>query len=212
MVSRPQLAGLIVGLNSLVLSTVAVAFPALLPNSRANVLPAIVPLTLLFLLLGALLVVGLAVVPARDDRHEPALRLIFWLALLMAASLHLMLLTEHAEESSLLGLGFVFSGLGQAALASAVFVRPQRLAYYGAIGLNVALLFLYVVHVRVGLPLVGTPLGIAFGRPDSVDLAGLLTIAAEIAAVVLAIVLLGDPSASPKMSTVRQQAKSASTA
>lgn len=204
--------GLIVGLNSLVLSTVAVAFPVLLPNSHTDVLPVIVPLTLLFLLAGGLLVVGLALVPIRDHRHEPALRLFFCLALLIASSLHLILLTEHAEESSLLGLGFVFSGLAQAALASAVFVRPQRLAYYGAIGLNVALLFLYVVHVRVGLPLVATPLGIAFGRPDDVDLVGILTKVAELLAIVLAVSLLGQPSTSPPMPTVRQQADSAGTA
>ncbi|MDQ6883368.1 MAG: hypothetical protein M3077_03885 [Candidatus Dormibacteraeota bacterium] len=212
LISRPQTVGLIVGLNSLVVSTVAVAFPALLPNSHANVLPVIVALTILFGLLGALLFFGLALAPGRDYRHEPELRLFFCLALLMAASLHLILLTEHAEESSLLGLGFVFSGLAQAALASAVFVRPQRLAYYGSIGLNVALLFLYVVHVAVGLPLIATPLGVAFGRPDDVDLAGLMTKAAELLAIVLAIVLLDHPPASPRTSTVRQQANASGAA
>jgi hypothetical protein len=211
-IRRPQATGLIVGLNSLVLSTLAVAFPTLLPNSHIDVLPAIVPLTLLFLLLGALLVVGLSIVPARDLSHEAALRLSICLALLVAASLHLLLLSGHADESSLLGLGFVFSGLVQAGLASAIFIRPQRFAYYGAIGLNVALLFLYVVHVRVGLPLVATPLGIAFGRPDDVDLAGLLTVAAELATIVLAVVLLGRPTESPGRSTTRQQAKAGGTA
>ena len=117
-------------------------------------------------------------------------RLMIGAALATAGILHFGLLREHAEESALLGYGFVVAGAVQLLLALVFLIRPVRLAAYAVIAVNAALLFLYVVHVYLGLPLSGAAPRALLGTREEVDLPGIITKVAELASVVLAFVTL----------------------
>jgi hypothetical protein len=121
-------------------------------------------------------------------------RLALGLLLLIAASSHLLLLGEHAEESPWLGLGFLASGLIQLGMAGIVILRPHPLAYYGVIGLNVALIVLYAAHVVIGLPLTPSAQGgFTLGPTEPVDAVSLATKASELMGVAFAFALLRPP-------------------
>lgn len=115
------------------------------------------------------------------------MNLLLSLALLVAASLHFVLLGDHAAESSVLAAGFLAAGVSQLALATLVIVRPSRPVYRAVIVLDVFLILLYLAHVLVGIPL---PSGVGFDFElspiESVDVNGVGTVIAEVAAVVLA--------------------------
>jgi len=100
--------------------------------------------------------------------------------LLVAASLHLLLIGEHAQESALLATGFLGAGVLQVGLASLILANPGRHLYYAVVGLNLILILLYVVHIFAGLPDVISTRGLIFGPPEGVDLAGVLTKVAEL--------------------------------
>ena len=109
------------------------------------------------------------------------------LALLVAASLHFVLLGDHAAESPFLAAGFLAAGVGQLVLGTLVAVRPSRPVYRAVIVLDLLLILLYVSHVLVGIPLPsGVGFELEFSPRESMDVAGVSTVIAELAAVVLA--------------------------
>ena len=125
-----------------------------------------------------------------------------WLALAgllgVAGWMHLALTGEHLQQSTLLGLGFAVSGILQIGLAGIVVWRPSRSAMYAIATLNAVLIFLYVVNVAIGLPLVGgaaehpgSMSGLVLGRGEPVDLAGAVTKLVELLGIVVAVVLVG---------------------
>jgi len=125
---------------------------------------------------------------------NPGVRI--WSRLLMAAALatagilHFVLIREHAEESALLGYGFLVAGSVQLLLALVFLIRPVRLAAYAVIGVNAALLFLYVVHVYLGLPLSAAAPRAVLGTREEIDLPGMITKLAELVSLVLGFVTL----------------------
>src|SRR5207244_28823 len=84
---------------------------------------------------------------------EPTVNPLLSLALLVAASLHLVLLAEHAAESPVLAAGFLAAGVGQLALATLVAVQPSKLVYRAAIVLDVSLILFYVCHFLLWIQL-----------------------------------------------------------
>ena len=109
------------------------------------------------------------------------------LALLVAASLHVLLIGDHASESSFLAAGFLAAGMGQLALATFVAVQPSKPVYRAAIVLDVSLVLLYLGHVLVGIPLpTGSGFEFEFSPRESLDLGGVSTVVAELVAVALA--------------------------
>jgi len=121
------------------------------------------------------------------------------LALLVAASLHLVLLAEHAAQSPVLAAGFLAAGVGQLALATLVAVQPSKLVYRAAIVLDVSLILFYVGHVLIGIPLpTGIGVELEFSPREDLDIGGISTVIAELAAVALAYAgLLGKPRPQP---------------
>jgi hypothetical protein len=117
------------------------------------------------------------------------------LCLVVAGAMHFVLTREHLEESTLLGFGFVGAGLLQILLAAVVFrdfvqKREGRMAYLAVIGTNAALVFLYAVHVWLGLPVAGRTMSTTLGSQEQVDFPGILTKIAELISLVLAFVAL----------------------
>jgi hypothetical protein len=109
------------------------------------------------------------------------------LALLLAASVHFVQLGDHAAESPFLAGGFLAAGIFQLALATLVAVQPSRPAYRAVVALDATLGLLYVAHVLVGIPLpTGVGFDLEFSARESVDVYGLTTLMAELAAVMLA--------------------------
>ena len=102
-------------------------------------------------------------------------RLLMGAALGAAGAIHLLLMRDHADESTLLGYGFLATGALQILLALLFLIRPARFAAYAVIGLNTALLFLYGVHVYLGLPLSSAEPRAVLGTREQVDLPGLVT-------------------------------------
>jgi hypothetical protein len=74
------------------------------------------------------------------------------ISLLVAGGLHLALTGDHMEESLVLGWGFVVAGAAQIVLG-VMAIRPGRAPYRAIVGLNVALIALYLMHLTTGLPL-----------------------------------------------------------
>ena len=113
--------------------------------------------------------------------------------LLVAASLHFLLIGEHALESPVLGLGFLMAAVIQLVQASIVLVHHSRALLRSVIVLNVLLIGLYLAHVLIGLPLPSGPGGsLVQSPPERVDPPGVVTVAAELTAVLLSYRLLFD--------------------
>jgi len=109
------------------------------------------------------------------------------LALMVAASVHFVQLGDHAAESPYLAAGFLIAGVLQLLLATVVPVQPSRPVYRTVVVLDVFLILLYVGHVLVGIPLpTGAGLDFVFSPRESVDVYGVITVIAELAAVALA--------------------------
>ncbi len=190
-------------LASLTGSTLFVALSALTPPPR-NLWPLVGVAGLLGLVIGITFLGAALVARLRPSRSNQS-RLALSLLLLFAASFHLLLLGEHAEESPLLGLGFLASGLIQLGLASVVILRPHPRAYYGVIALNVALIVLYAAHVVIGLPLTPSAQGgFQLGPTEAVDAVSLATKASELIGVAFAFALLHAPSRDSILSAARQ--------
>ena len=179
-------------LASLTGSTLLVALSALTP-AAPNLWPFLGVASLLGVVIGITFIAATLarLRPSAEDQLRPALALV----LLIAASFHLLLLGEHAEESPLLGIGFLAAGLVQLCLATVVIVRPHRLAYYGVIGLNVALIVLYAAHVVIGLPLAPSAQGgFTLGPTENLDAVSLAAKVSELMGLAFAFALLGHDS------------------
>ena len=128
-------------------------------------------------------------------------------ATLVAAGIaHLLLTPEHLAESGALGAGFAVAGIVQLALAVPVLTHPSRNVLRAVAVISALLIALYVWNVLLGLPLVGPGAaggehgheavehahesGLILGLGEPVDLAGALTKAAELLALVGSVVLL----------------------
>ncbi len=192
-----------VALASLIGSTLFAALSALTPAA-----PNLWPLLGIASLLGVVICITfIAAVTLGTPRPSPAdpSRLALALVLLIAASFHLLLLGEHAEESPLLGLGFLASGLIQLGLATVVVLRPHPLAYYGVVALNVALVVLYAAHVVIGLPLTPSAQGgFTLGPTEAVDAVSLAVKASELMGIAFAFALLNRPGRDSILSPARQ--------
>ena len=181
-----------VALASLTGSTFFVALSALTPLTP-NLWPLAGVASLLALVIWSTFVAAALFARLRPS-HSDQSRLALGLSLLIAASFHLLLLGDHAEESPLLGLGFLAAGLIQLGLATVVILRPHPRAYYGVIALNVGLIMLYAAHVVIGLPLTpGAQGGFTLGPTEAVDAVSLATKASELMGIALAFALLQLP-------------------
>ncbi|MEY9851557.1 hypothetical protein ABH923_001235 [Leifsonia sp. EB41] len=152
-----------------------------------------------FALAGAALLAAAISTPAAAGRIDSltALRLVLTVSLIVAGTIHLLLTPEHLGASVLLGTGFLLAGVAQLALAGGILFlpeRPQWLVLYGIVVVNVALIGIYAYAVLVGLPLEAghaeDAVGLAIGRGEPVDVKGGLDLLAEVAAVVLAVIIV----------------------
>ena len=192
-----------VALASLTGSTLFAALSALTPVTP-NLWPLVGVASLLGLGIWSTFVAAALFARLRPS-HSDQSRLALGLLLLIAASFHLLLLGEHAEESPLLGLGFLASGLIQLGLATVVILRPHPLACYGVIALNVALIVLYAAHVVIGLPLTPSARGgFTLGPTEPVDAVSLATKASELMGLAFAFALLHPPGHDSIPSPARQ--------
>lgn len=98
-----------------------------------------------------------------------------------SAVLHVGLAPEHFDAAFAYGLFFSISGGVLAAAAGAVLAWPSRAAYLVGLALGVALIGLYVLFRLVPPP--------GAAAPEEVDLVGLITKAAELAAVIACVIL-----------------------
>jgi hypothetical protein len=158
------------------------------------------------MLAGAVLLLAVAAIPASGATAPAGLwpRVALSGALFTAGWVHLALTPEHLGESTLLGAGFLVSGLAQLALAGLIAVRPSDLAYYAVVGLSVALVVLYAIAVFKGLPFGGEhdhASGLILGSGEPVDLEGAVSKVAELFSLGAAFVLVGRHSPTPKRST-----------
>src|ERR687885_602466 len=101
-------------------------------------------------------------------------------AILVAASLHFILIGAHAQESPLVAAGFLAAAVIQMLQASLIAIQPWRPLLRSVIFVNVLLIGLYLGNVFIGLPLPNGPEGrLVAGEPETIDAYGLLTIASE---------------------------------
>ena len=152
-----------------------------------------------FALAGVALLVAAISTPAAAGRIGllVGLRTILTVSLIVTGTIHLLLTPEHLDASVLLGTGFLLAGVTQLALAGSILFLPERLhwlALQGTVVVNVALIGIYVYAVLLGLPLEAghaeDAVGLTIGRGEPVDVKGGLDLLAEIAAVVLAVLIV----------------------
>ena len=98
---------------------------------------------------------------ALGRRPEPSRRAmdrVDWLrtaliaALLFAGVVHLLLAPEHFDESTVMGIGFVGSGVAEILLAAAVLMMPRRIVHVAVIFVAAGLIGMYAFNVMIGLP------------------------------------------------------------
>jgi hypothetical protein len=148
------------------------------------------------MLAGALLLLAVAAIPSSRAKVPAGLwpRVGLAGALFIAGWIHLALTPEHLGESTVLGVGFLLSGVAQLVLAGLIAVRPSVLAYYAVVGLSAALVVLYAIAVVKGLPLGGThdhASGLVLGSGEPVDVEGAVSKFAELCSAGAAFVLVG---------------------
>lgn len=156
---------------------------------RLLVISGVTTLLLLALFLAVLMI------PWISPRVRRWSQLVLGLSLAVAGVVHFFVTREHLEESTLLGVGFIAAGLLQILLAALFLVaalrnRWAREACFAVVLLNAALVFLYGVHVWLGLPLGGEATGATLGSQEQIDLPGTVTKLAELVSLVLAFVAL----------------------
>lgn len=150
----------------------------------------------LVLMAGALMLLASLLFTPAKRQGLPAgmfLPLLTSISLFIAGWIHVALTGEHLEEATILGTGFLLSGVAQIVLAATVALRPRRYAYVAVIAVNAALIFLYVYAVIRGLPFGGHDHGggLVVGAGEPIELAGAVSKAAEILSLVGAFALLG---------------------
>lgn len=147
------------------------------------------------ILLVIALFLAVMLIPWMSPRVRLGSQIALAICLAVAGIVHLVLAREQLDESTLLGLGFVGAGLVQIVLAAtvtwAVLRRRQaRAGYLAIIALNAALVFLYAVHVWLGLPLAGAAKGVILGTQEQIDIPGAFTKVAELVSLLLAFIWL----------------------
>lgn len=121
-------------------------------------------------------------------------RLILGGALFAAGWIHLLLTPEHLDRSTILGSGFFVAGIVQVVLAALVVARPRDSILYLIVATNVALIAIYATAVMIGLPFgveEHEATGLVLGNGEPVDIFGALTTIAQVAGVVVAMILFG---------------------
>lgn len=145
----------------------------------------------------ALSLVSVVAVPVRATRLDSGsvARLAMSAALFVAGWIHLLLVPEHFGESTILGLGFLVSGIAQLVLAAVVLWRPRGWAFGGVVAINVTLIVVYAYAVMVGLPFGehsehADAVGVVVGAGEPIDWYGAISKIAEFGSAVIAFVLL----------------------
>jgi hypothetical protein len=148
-----------------------------------------------------LILLAIVVLPIQDRRLEPAavLRLLMSAALFLAGWIHLLLVPEHLDESPILGIGFLASGLAQLALVAVVVWRPRDWNLALVVAINVTLIGVYAYAILVGLPFAGTSehvaaVGLVVGAGEPIDTLGAVSKVAELLSLAIAFGLLGRSS------------------
>ncbi len=111
--------------------------------------------------------------------------------LLFAGAVHLGVAPEHVEESLVLGLGFLATGIGQVALAPILLRSPPRTWLRLAAALSLFSLLALAAAVTVGLPMLphGEAMG-PLGPVEKLEDIAAFTGFAELMATIVAIWLL----------------------
>lgn len=154
------------------------------------------------LALGAMLILAAAVtLPARATRltGREIGRVVMAAGLLLTGWIHLLLVPEHLGESTVLGLGFLASGIAQVVLAGVVLWRPRSWNLTLVIAINATLIAVYAYAVLVGLPFGdhaehAEAVGLVIGSGEPIDAYGALSKLAELASAAIAFVLLAPAS------------------
>lgn len=154
-----------------------------------------------FILAAGGVAILLAVLTATISRRRltPTLRLPLMLAAstFVAGWMHLLLTPEHLSVARVLGLGFLLSGVAQLALAVLAVERPSDLVWSLLVMLNIALMVVWAYAVLVGLPFAseehGASAGLVVGSGEPIDLAAIITKAAELTGIAVALVLMRRP-------------------
>jgi len=150
----------------------------------------------------AFLIAATLVSPSRVDTldGQTVIRLFLTLVLLIPAAIHLILTPQHFGESPLLGAGFLVAGIVQLVAAAFVLTRSDDRGLNLILLVSVALIAIYAYAVFIGLPFepghdAGGAAGLGIGVGEPVDLKGLISVMAEIAAIPLALFLARSRSA-----------------
>jgi hypothetical protein len=117
-------------------------------------------------------------------RVEPGHALLASL-LVGAAAIHLVMAPSHLGEALVEGIGFVVAGWAQLGLATALVLRAQRWHLVAAVGVNLALIATWAWSRTAGLPF-----GAHGGHAESVSVVDGVCVGLEVAAIVVAAVLL----------------------
>jgi hypothetical protein len=107
------------------------------------------------------------------------------LLILGAAAIHFAVVPEHLEEYLPFGLFFIVVGTVQAAVATAVILRPSRRLFLAALALSVGLAGLWLLSRTAGLPIGPHP-----GRPEGVGIPDLICTALEVVSALVLLVLV----------------------
>ncbi len=134
---------------------------------------------------------------APSSSSRTLLRTLMAAALLVAGSIHLLLVPEHLGESTILGLGFLASGIAQVVLAGLALWRVRAWSLGLTVMVNVTLIALYAYAVLVGLPfgagsehVHGEAAGLMVGSGEPIDAYGAVSKLAELLSTAIAAALL----------------------
>jgi len=162
-----------------------------LTQPTAGVGAALMAVGAAFFMIAAVALPGRA---TRLDTHSLG-RVAMSLGLLVAGWIHLLLVPEHLAESTVLGLGFLASGIAQLVLAAVVLWRPREWSLALVVAINVTLIAIYAYAVLVGLPF-GQPsehaeaAGLVVGAGEPIDWFGAISKVAELVSLAIAFTLL----------------------
>jgi hypothetical protein len=194
--ARPvaALGALVVGADALWSYSRMTAFAASPGPAGALLAPSVGPGSLLMAAGAATL--GIAAVAARQDDGRTDVRSVarfgVVMTLFVAGWAHLLLAPAHLSEAPTLGVAFIVAAIVQLGLAGAILLRPDDRPLVAAIAVNTVAIVVYLLAVTVGLP--GHEHAATAARslvPEAIDATGVVTKAAEAAAIVLAFGLLG---------------------
>lgn len=132
-----------------------------------------------------------------DIDRTLAVRLTLAALSLGAAAVHFAMAPQHAGESVLLGTGFVVAAWAQVVVAGLLIARPGRTVLAGGALVQVAVCGVWALSRTAGLPV-----GAQHWQPEPVGLADGVTVALQVAFVVLALAALTSRRRLPVVSGV----------